>query len=214
MEATLQKYTIKAPFSGVVTRSDINPGTLVRMGQKLGEFTNTALYELEAPVGLGDVKRLRSGQSVSLTTEDVNGNFQGHIQRINSVIDRNSMTVKVYIHVSGPALRAGMYMTGSAIADSISGAFPLSKDLLMENDMIFTVENGKLVKRRVEIVAEKGDHIIVHGLKDGLLILGEPWPGAAEGVNFPRPESSPSSREKTVEKSTGYEKTQQGNQKS
>ena len=44
MEATLDKYTIKAPFNVVVTQSNINPGTLVRNGQKLGEFINTYLY--------------------------------------------------------------------------------------------------------------------------------------------------------------------------
>ncbi|MFK5857369.1 MAG: efflux RND transporter periplasmic adaptor subunit, partial [Bacteroidota bacterium] len=36
LEARLDKYTLRAPYRGIVTESNINPGGLVRSGQKLG----------------------------------------------------------------------------------------------------------------------------------------------------------------------------------
>lgn len=185
MEATLAKYSIQAPFSGVVTQSNINPGTLVRVGQKLGEFTNTRLYELEAPVGLFDLKRVRIGQTVDLTTEDLSEKFSGHIQRINSIIDRNSMTVKVYIQINNSRLRDGMYMTGQTMGNPITHSFSMGKDLLIGKNQIFTVEDSRLVLKRVKIVGEKGDQVIVRGLDDGLQILGEKWADAREGMEIP-----------------------------
>lgn len=185
MEATLAKYTIRAPFAGVVTQSNINPGTLVRVGQKLGEFTNTHLYELEAPVGLFDLGRLRIGQTVDLKTEDLQDTFQGRIQRINSIIDRNSMTVKIYIQISDPRLRDGMYMTGNTQGSPIPKAFSLTKDLLIGENHIFVVEDSRLVQKKVEVVGEKGDRVIIRGLEDGTLILGEVWPEAREGMIIP-----------------------------
>ncbi|MCK4944493.1 MAG: HlyD family efflux transporter periplasmic adaptor subunit, partial [Candidatus Aminicenantes bacterium] len=182
MEATLAKYTINAPFSGLVTQSNINPGTLVRIGQKLGEFTNTELYELEAPVGLFDLSRIRVGQTVNLKTQDVNGDFKGRIQRINRVIDRNSMTVKVYIHLSDPLLKEGMYMTGHARGTPIAMAYTLAKDLLVDNDQIYVVKDNRLVLKKVEIVGKMGDRVIVRGLSDGTRILGETWIEAREGA--------------------------------
>ena len=41
LEQRLSKYRISAPFSGVLTETLVTEGTLVRSGQKLGEFINT-----------------------------------------------------------------------------------------------------------------------------------------------------------------------------
>ena len=77
MEATLAKYAITAPYAGVVTESNINPGTLVRAGQKLGEFTNTAIYELEAFASVHQVQHLKPGDPVTLFSDDMPYSFQG-----------------------------------------------------------------------------------------------------------------------------------------
>lgn len=185
MEATMDKYTIRAPFNGVVAQSNINPGTLVRVGQKLGEFTNTQLFELEAPVGLFDLKRIKTGQPVELETRDINGTFLGRIQRINSIIDRNSMTVKVYIQLSDSRLKEGMYLTGQTAGLPISNVISLPKDLLVENRYLYVIEDSRLKLRKIDILGEKGDQIFIRGLQDGTRILGEPWTDAREGLKVP-----------------------------
>ena len=38
LEVRLSKHQIRAPFSGILTEALVTPGTLVRVGQKLGEF--------------------------------------------------------------------------------------------------------------------------------------------------------------------------------
>ena len=50
LEQRLSKYRIIAPFDGVLTEALVTEGTLVRSGQKLGEFINTEVYELEVSV--------------------------------------------------------------------------------------------------------------------------------------------------------------------
>jgi multidrug efflux pump subunit AcrA (membrane-fusion protein) len=186
MEETLAKYTMEAPFGGVVTEANINPGTLVRVGQKLGEFTSTELYEMEANVGIRDVDRLRAGQRVALTSEVVTGTFDGRVQRINSVIDRNSMTVKVYIHTRDPRLRDGMYLTARAQAEPIRDAFVIAKDLMVDDHSLYSVEDSVLVLSQVSVVAEYGDQIVVRGLADGSKILGEIWAESREGARLPQ----------------------------
>ena len=66
--------------------ANINPGTLVRQGQKLGEFTSTESFEMEASVGAREVGRLREGQTVILKSEIISGEFEGRIQRINKSV--------------------------------------------------------------------------------------------------------------------------------
>ena len=38
LEVRLSKYNIRAPFNGVLTEAMVNPGALIRVGQKLGEL--------------------------------------------------------------------------------------------------------------------------------------------------------------------------------
>jgi multidrug efflux pump subunit AcrA (membrane-fusion protein) len=185
MEATFAKYTLGAPFAGVVTQSLINPGTLVRVGQKLGEFTSTDLYEMEAAVGLFEANRLKIGQPVTLKTEDVRGAFSGKIQRINRVIDRSSMTVKVYIHTRDSRLRDGMYMQAHTEGEPITDAYSVAKDLLVEKNRLYVVEDSILRLRQVEIIGEKGGRVLIRGLADGTRILGEAWSEAKEGKQLP-----------------------------
>ncbi|NQZ77433.1 MAG: efflux RND transporter periplasmic adaptor subunit, partial [Ekhidna sp.] len=47
LEERLNKYTLYAPFDGVLTESLVNAGTLIRSGQKLGEFVSLTKFELE-----------------------------------------------------------------------------------------------------------------------------------------------------------------------
>jgi len=190
MEATLEKYTLKAPFNGLVTEAGINPGTLVRVGQKLGEFTDPDLYEMEASISHRLAGRIAINQPVELTSEDLPGRFKGMIKRINQVIDRSSMTVKVYIHTRDKRLKDGMYMSASVEAKPILNAFSLSRDLMVKENRLYAVRDSVLFLEPVMVAAEMGDQLIVQGLTDGMLILGEPWPEAREGIKLPRIEDS------------------------
>ena len=191
METTLSKYTIRAPFNGVVSQAAINPGTLVRVGQKLGEFIDTGLYEMEASVSLFDANRLETGESVTLISDDVQGRFQGRIQRINRVLDPTSLTVKVYIQLKDPKLRDGMYMTAKTAGAPVTNAVAVSRDLLVGSNHLFAVEDEVLVLKPVRVVAERGDTAFVRGLADGTSILGEVWPEAREGMKLQQPVEEP-----------------------
>ena len=185
MEATWRKYRLRAPFKGVVTQSDINPGTLVRVGQKLGEFTSTELYEMEAAVSLFDANRLRVGMKASLTTQETLGSFEGEVQRINRAIDRDSMSVKVYIHTSDPRLRDGMYMMGEISGDPVPAVVALSRDLLVDGNHIFIVENGTVKLQQVKVVSEQGGRIFVRGLPDGIRVVTDKREGLRDGMPVP-----------------------------
>ncbi|MBN2010891.1 HlyD family efflux transporter periplasmic adaptor subunit [candidate division KSB1 bacterium] len=184
MEATLDKYQIRAPFDGVVTAAEINPGTLVRVGQKIGEFVNTDTYELEAAAGIHDVQHLQTGLKVTLTSNEINGEFEGVIQRINAVIDPTSQTVKVYITTRDKRLRAGMYCTAHVTSQPISNAFRIARNLRVGENHVFAVKDSALVLKPIEIVGSDDRQLIVRGLADGTHLIGEPIPGAVTGMKI------------------------------
>jgi hypothetical protein len=55
----------------------------------------------------------------------------------------------------------------------------------VENNVLYAVENSKLVLKPVRVVAERGDTAIVRGLADGTKILGDVWAEARVGMEIP-----------------------------
>ncbi len=184
-EATLEKYTISAPYDGIVTESNINPGTLVRTGQNLGEFTNTEMYEMEAFASIYEVEQLHIGDVVTLATDDVEGEFKGTIQRINQVIDPNSQTLKVYIVTTDNRLREGMYCTATINTREIKNACRVSRNLLVGEANLYKIQQDSTLKLvDINVVTGDDDDVIIQDLADGTMLLGQPMTNAYNGMKI------------------------------
>lgn len=181
-EERLSKYNIQAPFNGVLTAANTNPGALIRVGQQLGTLMNTSLYELQATVPLSELKYIQVGNAVELTSRDIDGNWSGQVRRISDQIDPSTQTVQVFVSVRGRNLREGMYLTGSVAASDIENAMELPRNLLIDQTKVFAVQDSFLDLRTVEVVKLTQENAIVRGLEDGLPLLQTPLPNAFDGM--------------------------------
>ncbi len=185
MEATLAKYTIRAPYAGVVTVSEINPGTLVRQGQKLGEFTSTEIFEMEAFSDLEEVSHLSVGLPAVLTCDDLPGEFKATVSRINEVIDRRTQTVAVYITTSDRRLRDGLYMRAKIKSDPIERASRLPVGALVGDNQVWVVRDSILALQTVEVAAVENGEAVLQGLEDGTIILAQVPVDVRAGMKVP-----------------------------
>ncbi len=182
VEKRLQKYTVYAPFSGVITQSNIQPGSLVRAGQKMGELMGTSLYEMKAALNLEDLQFIKTGSKVSLYSDAIPGSWTGTVKRISDQIDPNTQSVIAYIGASGKGLREGMYLRGNLNSQTIKSAIQIPIDLLVNQDQVYAVKDGKLTLQTIEIINTNADYAVVKGLTDKTLILKEKIIGAYEGL--------------------------------
>lgn len=182
LEERLDKYAIYAPFGGVITQTSINPGALVRSGQKLGELMNTGSYELEVTVPLADLKYLQPGYKVKLYSEDIAGTWDGKVKRVNDQVESTSQAVKVFIDVSGKELREGMYMRGEIEGSSIENAMRIDRELLINQNSVYQVRDSVLELLPVQVVKITEGGAIIRGIKDGTPLLKALVPGAFEGM--------------------------------
>lgn len=181
-ESRLGKYRIPAPFAGVVSTSQINEGTLVRAGQKMGEFMNTYTYELEAAVNESEVDMLKVGSVVALSSDASRNSWKGTISRISQVVDPSTQTIKVFITTSGKGLKAGMYLTGQVKGEEVKNAFEIPRNLLIDQENLFVVEDSVLDLVPVKPVHLTTRSAIIQGLDEGTLLLGETFAGAYKGL--------------------------------
>ncbi len=182
LEERYSKYQIRAPFNGILTESVVNPGTLIRSGQKLGEFVSILDYELEVDVNQEYLDILQIGEPVLLTSLSGDNEWEGIVRRINGRLDQTTQTVKVYIGVQGSDLIEGMYLEANIAARSEKNAIEIPRTLLQNENQLFAVEDGKLVIKEVNPVYFTDRTAVIKGLSDGTEILSRPVPGAYSGM--------------------------------
>lgn len=190
LEERLSKYTIYAPFSGVLTNSSIHPGAVVRVGQKLGELMGTGNYELVATVPLSELKYLQQGSAVNLISEDIRGTWSGKVKRISDQIDASSQTVQVFIGVQGKDLREGMYLEGYVKSGAVPDALEIDRALLVDQRAVYAVADSVLELQPVEVLKYNRNTVVITGLPAGTPIVSQPVPGAFEGMRVKVVEST------------------------
>lgn len=182
LEERYSKYKIVAPFSGILTESLVNPGTLIRSGQKLGEFVSMNDFELEVNVNEQFMKILKIGEPVGLFDLTGERSWTGTVRRVNGRIDQNTQTVQVFIGVSGEGLIEGMYLEASIKARSENGVIEIPRSLLINGSEVFVVEDDKLAIKTVNPVHFTDKTAIIRGLADGTQLVDRPVPGAYSGM--------------------------------
>ncbi len=183
LEVRLGKYTIRAPFTGVLTEALATPGALVRNGQKLGEFIDESVYELEVTVNTDYANLLVVGNTVTLTNLEKTKKYEGKVVRVNGKVDLASQTIKVFIEVAHKDLKEGMYLEANLNAKVEQNAIEISRKLVVDNSKIYTVKNDSILSLvTINPVYFNSETVVVKGVENNTTILTQVLPGAYEGM--------------------------------
>ncbi|WP_089887043.1 efflux RND transporter periplasmic adaptor subunit [Kriegella aquimaris] len=182
LEQRLSKYRISAPFKGVLAEALVTEGTLIRVGQKLGEFINTGVYELEVAVSKTYSDLLKVGETVDLVNLNGTKKYTGKVARINGRVDQGSQTIKAFIEVEDEGLREGMYLEAHLNAKEENDAIEVDRGLLLENDKIFVVRDTILDIIDVKPVYFSDRKVVLKNIPDGITIVSKPVVGAYAGM--------------------------------
>ena len=182
LEQRLSKYIISAPFNGVLTEALVTEGTLIRSGQKLGEFINTGEYELEVSVSKTYGDFLKVGKEVELHNLDKTNTYTGKVTRVNGRVDQGSQTITVAIEVDGADLKEGQYLEASLEAREEANAIEINRSLLLDNDQIFVVKDSILDLMYVDPVYFTDKTVVLKDVPDGEVIVSRPLSGAYAGM--------------------------------
>lgn len=182
LQERLSKYTIYAPFNGILTSANVNKGTLISPGQRLGTFISPNVYELEVSVSTSNVDFIKKGKILRLQTLDKKQQWTGTVTRINPVVDPRSQSIIAYIQVSGKGLKEGMYLEAVLESRNDKAVYEIDRSLLVENEEVYIVVSDSLLERRsVSVVHVSEKTALIEGLVDGTIILSQALPGAYDG---------------------------------
>jgi RND family efflux transporter MFP subunit len=114
VETRLDKTRITAPFAGVVTELDLEPGAYVQPGSPVAELVDLSEIEIEVQVSDRQVIALRSGDRADVSVDVFPGErFEGRVLRVGRATDARTSKYPVPVRVPNPdeRLLPGMLAT-------------------------------------------------------------------------------------------------------
>ena len=182
LEQRLSKYTISAPFKGILTEALVTEGTLIRSNQKLGEFIDPSIYEMEVSLSKTFASLLDVGETVELNNLERTKKYSGIVSRVNGSINSATQTIAVYIEIKNSSLKEGMYLEANLNAKKEKNAIEINRGLLLDEDKIFIVRDSVLDMINVRPVYFSNTKVVLKDIPDGTIILSSPFPGAYVGM--------------------------------
>ena len=185
LEIILSKYTIRAPFNGILTEALVTPGTVVRPGQKLGEFIDPTVYELELAISQTFLPDLAVNKSVDVyDTENPSARWTGKIARINGKVNTATQTVTVFVELKGKGLTEGMFLNAVINAKPKEDAYEVPRNMLVNDNNMYVIQDSTLTLTDVDVLYRTNETAIVRGLNDGSDLVVRPVPGGYAGMKI------------------------------
>lgn len=182
LEQRLVKFSIRAPFNGILTEALVTEGSLIRIGQKLGEYIDDSVYEMEVAVSKSYANLLKVGEKVTLNNLEQTETYNGIVSRINGSVDATTQTISTFIEVKDESLKEGMYLEAQLEAKQEENAVEIDRGLLSDTNEVFMVRDSILVAVPVTPVYFGDSKVVVKGIADGTRLLAKPVPGAYAGM--------------------------------
>jgi RND family efflux transporter MFP subunit len=199
---TMMQYaTVRAPFTGIVTKRFANTGSMIQAGTSsqtqampVVSLAQNDLLRLILPVPVNDVAGIRGGQPVEVDVVSVGRKLQGKVTRYANSVQMATRTMDTEVDVPNPdgSLVPGMYAEVhlhlaarsnvlSVPLDAVDGLGTSVQQAYVVRDGVIhlvKIKVGLQTATRVEILSglQAGDKVIVGrhtGLSDGENVIAE-----------------------------------------
>ncbi len=152
----LEKASQRAPFGGRVANLRVVPGQFVREGDELLTIVDVDPIKVSVQVLGTEVVHLREGRSASLVFTAFPGEtFEGTIRTINPVVDPETNTARVTVHLDNADGRIlpGMYAEADLEAQQFPDRILVPRTAILETadrrTHLFVLEDGRAKWRYV-----------------------------------------------------------------
>jgi membrane fusion protein, multidrug efflux system len=183
IRATIERKTIRAPFSGVLGIRQVNRGQYLAAGDPIVPLQALQPIYVNFGVPQQDVARVRVGGDVHITAEELPGlELTGRVSAINSVVDEATRNVQVQATLPNRdgRLRPGMFVQtslGTGVSNAVIALPAPAISYAPYGDSVFIVTdlkdpNGRPYKgvrqQFVKLGGSRGDQVaVLSGIKPG-----------------------------------------------
>ncbi len=170
-ENRLEKFTIKAPFSGVLSVARAEPGQILGPQAHVGTLVDPDHYLLTATVRQSLKHSIDIGSRIELTDRIGSRSWNAVVSRINPTVNSQTQSVEIYLDVEGNGIREGMFLKGILEVDEPEHVSKIPKSALLRNGTVYGVREGVIQQLPVQVVDIEHSEVWVSGLTSGEQIV-------------------------------------------
>lgn len=181
-QATLDKMTLRAPFSGQIGIRQISVGDYVKEGVELVNLEDFSALKADFRVPEQFSGRLRAGQTVNLESDAFTGVvFPARVAAVDAAVDASgrSLLIRAELRDASQRLKPGMFVRVRLVLETRSNALVVPEEALVtaQNRLtVFRVIDGKAVISPVSTglratIADRAMVEITKGLSAGDLVI-------------------------------------------
>lgn len=183
IQATIERKTIRAPFSGILGIREVNLGQYVNAGQAVVPLQSLDPVCVDFAVPQQEMRDIRVGAELDLALEGVAGVAgKGRISAVNSIVDQSTRNVNVRATLANPDRKflPGMFVKVSVVAGKDRAVVALPASSIAHapyGDNVFVVDsihapNGATYRgvrqQFVKLGGGRGDQVaVLEGVKIG-----------------------------------------------
>ena len=187
VRATIERKTIRAPFSGILGIRQVNLGQYLKSGDPIVQLQSHDPIYVNFDVPQQELVRVRVGGTVSVTAEGPPSiELTGRITAIDSVVDESTRNVRIQATFDNPKgrLRPGMFVTARALLEAKDSVVALPASAISYapyGDSVFIVEDVKgpdggsyrgVRQQFVKIGGARGDQVaVLSGIAPGAEVV-------------------------------------------
>jgi HlyD family secretion protein len=171
---TLAKYSIRAPFSGIVSSVDVSRGDSVNSGTVMGAIITDKMI---ATVTLNevDIAKIKVGQKVKLTFDALdNVVVDGEVAEVDAVgtVSQGvvSYTVKISFTTDNESIKPGMSISASIITESVADVLTVPSSAVKtmgQKSYVEVMNSNKVIERKTVEIGITNDTLIE--IKSGIV---------------------------------------------
>jgi membrane fusion protein (multidrug efflux system) len=183
IQATIDRKTIRAPFSGLLGIRRVNLGQYLSAGDPLVTLQSLDPIYVDFGVPQQSMTQIRPGREVRVSSADATGaTFTGRVTAVDSVVDESTRNVRTQATLANPGgrLRPGMFVQAQVTLGASARVVSLPASAISYapyGDSVFVVADmqdagGKRYRgvrqQFVKVGIGRGDQIsVLSGLKPG-----------------------------------------------
>lgn len=168
-----------------VLSTALTVGQVIAPNQVIGQTFALDSIEVSAPLTTQQLEQLLPviGRDAILTRSNNPGEIiDGVVARVDATLDPRTRLASVFISPEADsAMTIGSFVDVEIAASAFTGALRIPQSALAGRDEVWIVEDDKLARRRVMVIGESGDDVIIASTGIGQGVLTLPLPEAEVG---------------------------------
>ena len=130
-EEKLSKYTVMAPFDGIITKSYTDIGANINPGSPVVDFIRKDKMEIELSINTNEVNFINVGDNVKF--KDDEKTYTGKIIRKGGFVNANTQNISIFssINTGVNSLYNGMYLDAQITTQAKDNVFKLPRRAIL-----------------------------------------------------------------------------------